>query len=132
VAAYDLSLAIDDQVGVEEGAQRLGYFFVDPHDDHGVCPAGAPAELFGCRAGNRHGVFDEFTKILFPAKRVVQSVPVRIAGDENLGKDDEPGAPVGGLEDQPACLFHGGLAVEEYRSGLDSRGFEFRKGVSHG
>ena len=69
MAAYDLSLAVDYQVGVEDGAQRLGDFFVDPHDDHGVGLAGAMAELFGCRAGNRYGVFDEFTKNTFSREK---------------------------------------------------------------
>jgi hypothetical protein len=69
------------------------------------------AELFSCRAGDLYTIFYEFTKILFPTKRVVQSVPVRIAGNENLREDDELGAPVGSLQYQPACFFHSGLAV---------------------
>src|SRR3546814_16086837 len=46
-------------------------------------------------------------------------VPIWIAGNEDLGKDDQLGAVAGGLGDEAACLGDRGVAIEEERAGLN-------------
>ena len=110
---------------------ELAVALVDAYGHIGLCFASRLAELVRGGTGNLDGLEKELGEELSAFGGADAMEPVREGRHPRFREDDETSARAACLGDKLAGFVDRGLAIEEYRCGLDRRHGKLRELVAH-